>query len=255
MRKTRGTRLPTLSSVIPSCSHCLGLGDEVAGVLSLDFPRLFRYVRAAYPVHGDRPRPGLLLQTTARSGAWGRSPGCGAEAGTSTSPCAGSAPARHTHRRRRAASRRCVMTRRSLIIGCAIIWGLWLAPPAGAHQQCRPASPDEPVPLDVECHEHNPATGVGARISPATLHMNTWTQGTLIEQHEDPGWSPEQKYYYVLDIPSAGILKAELRGDVTRTEPFISKAEYDGEIPETTQAEYSVGIGPPGSESRPALAM
>ena len=139
------------------------------------------------------------------------------------------------------------MTRRSLIIGCAIVWGLWLAPPAGAHpRQCLPASPDEPVPLDVECHEHNPATGVGARTSPATLHMNTWTQGTLIEHHEDSYGVPEQKYYYVLDIPSAGILKAELRGDVTRTEPFISKAEYDGEIPETTQAEYSVGMGPAG---------
>lgn len=136
------------------------------------------------------------------------------------------------------------MARRSLIIGYAIVGGLWLVPPAGAHQQCLP---NQPTPLNGECHPHNPATGVGARSTPATLTMNTWTQGTLIEHHEDRNWIPQLGYFYVLDVPSAGILKAEVHGAVASPVPFISKSEYAGEIPDRTPLGWnSEGIGPAG---------
>lgn len=153
------------------------------------------------------------------------------------------------HRRRRAASRRCVMARRSLIIGYAIVGGLWLVPPAGAHQQCLP---NQPTLLNGECHPHNPATGVGARSTPATLTMNTWTQGTLIEHHEDRNWgistcstspAPESSR-----LKCMGPSPAPCRSSPSLNTPerFQIAHRWDGTPKE---------LGPPGSKSRRVLAM
>ena len=74
--------------------------------------------------------------------------------------------------------------------------------------------------------------------------MNTLTQGTLIEHYEDYYRIPELRYFYVLDIPSAGILKAEVQGAVASPVPFISESEYAGEIPDGRPIGlYSEGIG------------
>lgn len=59
-------------------------------------------------------------------------------------------------------------------------------------------------------------------------------------------WEPDLKYYFVLNIPSAGILKAEVRGAAASPLPYISESEYAGEIPETTLGRGSAGIGPAG---------